>query len=53
MTQTVTVTCPFCHQDHDVEIEVEDDFECGATLSDGGTCGRTVGSPSERCWDHE
>lgn len=29
-----------------------EEFVCGATLGDGGTCSRAVDGPDERCYQH-
>lgn len=55
MTRTVTVRCPFCNQNHDVDIEIneqEERYECGAELASGESCSREVESPNDACWQH-
>lgn len=57
MTRTITATCPYCHQQHPVEIERNGDedmaYQCGAELDGGSTCSREVASEDAMCWQHE
>lgn len=55
-----TITCPFCKQQHDRDINIDDDrlpdtepdFLCKHPTANGDMCQRGVDEPDDWCWSH-
>lgn len=51
------ITCPFCKQQHERDVHIDDvepdaAFLCKHPTADGSMCGREVDSQDEWCWSH-